>query len=240
MLRALVDWLVEAVAEANAQSIPSEQFQTLLKSNLEKTWARRAPSGQNKEVTRWVVKMVNEQIIHSIAQLNEIGMDYIAFRHGVSLLNDLHVCWDTRALPGRQNGWTVFATSDGQPPEYDPSSQKSPATLALEMLIWLSRHVPKDEVVAAAIIENILSDPYKSAGFSLIHEVRALTCHKLRIHGWHFDSVLRRMFQGQLRYSGYRPHLDAGAGDRLPASEEPFLVDARPYYLVTLLEGSAP
>ena len=60
------------------------------------------------------------------------------------------------------------------------------------------------------------------------------------MHGWYFDSALKRMFEGQISDSVVRPHLDAGGGDRLPASEEPFLVGNTPYYLSSPYSAGVP
>ena len=118
---------------------------------------------------------MNEQVVHSIAQLNGIAMDYIAFRHAVSLLHDLHVCWDTRALPDRDSGWTIFATSKEQPPKPRTMNlsanlselETSPARDALDSPVWIQRRVPNDSDVASEIVQTIETDQCKKGSDSL-------------------------------------------------------------------------
>src|SRR5206468_9595707 len=149
------------------QELAPDALETLLTKSLAKTWARHAPEGDGKTVSRWVVKMVNEQIGQSVAAVNGIVMDPIAFRHAVSLLNDLHVCFSTRAVAGRQGGWTIWLTADGEAPNAT-ESDLSPAGLALARAPWIKRRVPPDNDLIQAIVEAVLDDPQKAGGFSLI------------------------------------------------------------------------
>jgi hypothetical protein len=162
-------------------------------------------------------------------------MDSIAFRHAVSLLNGLHISFDTRALPGREGGWSIWLTADGDAPRSD-QDERVPAATALETPPWIKRRVPPDDVVLEAIIQAILADSQRS--FSLIHEVRAYVAHDLGIHGWTIDEVLRKVRDGSIKHPAYDLHLDAGGGESLPASEEPFIHRDRAYYLVTVLKRS--
>src|SRR5213079_3067971 len=160
------------------------------------------------------------QVVHTIATVNGISMDSIAFRHAVSLLNDLHICSSTRALPGREGGWTIWLTADGEAPE-GRDDESSPAALALAEAPWIKRRLVPEDLVLDAIVEAILSDPGKGGGFSLVHGVRARVCHALGVHDWVFTTVLRKALDHLLAHPGYDLHVDAGRGDRLPSSEEP-------------------
>src|SRR5262249_36206869 len=149
----------------------------------------------NKAFTRWVVKMMNEQITYAIAVTNHIPIDSIAFRHAVSLLSDFHVCWETRSLPHR-DGWTIWLTAEGENPNVGASlnDNGSPASQALSCKPWIQRKSEPESVVLKETIETILSNS-RSSGFSLIHEVRAIVCYRLRIHGWSFNSALRKALE---------------------------------------------
>jgi len=120
------------------------------------------------------------------------------------------------------------------------SGQEPPAAVALREPVWIRRHVEEDAMVAAATMAAIETDPMKRAGFSLIHEIRARVCHDLKIHGWLFDRVLRKMVEGALPHPNYAVHVDAGGGNQLLPSEEAFMIGDRAYYLVTLVRRAAP
>jgi hypothetical protein len=64
-------------------------------------------------------------------------------------------------------------------------------------------------------------------------------CHELGVHDWVFTTVLKRALDHAIEHRGYDLHVDAGRGDRLPSSEEPFMYHDKPYYLVTLVKRSA-
>jgi hypothetical protein len=194
--------------------------------------------GDAKAMSRWVVKMVNEHVVQAVANLSGIPVDFITFRHVVSLLSDLQVCWATRALDPTVPGWMVWLTADGEPPPGWGDDDRLAAECALMGPPWIRRRQPSDEAVAREITDAILNDPDRAGGFALIHEIRARVCHKLAVHGWLFDAVLRKVREGVVSDPRFDIHLDAGGGDRLPASEEPFTYGGRAYYLVALLKRS--
>ena len=226
-LRALSQFVCSAVEEAHAPKLDVQKVARILRVHLDKTWSRRAPSGSTKEVGRWVVKMINDQVVRAIAAANNLNMDYIAFRHTVSLMSDLHVCWETKALTDRPEGWTIWLTAEGDPnAEYDDvRTRRSPAKLALDTIPWIKRRshdtqqVSKNDI-SRALMTALLEDSNKLGGFSQIHEIRARVCHGLKIHGWTFDYVLRELFEETLTkpsgFEHYSLHFDAGGGDRLP------------------------
>jgi hypothetical protein len=92
-------------------------------------------------------------------------------------------------------------------------------------------------VILKETIETVLSNSRRS-GFSLIHQVRATVCYRLRIHGWSFNSALRKALDREVTLEAYDFHVDAGGGDKLTPSEEPFTYNGKPFYLITVLKRS--
>jgi hypothetical protein len=234
----LAQKLAKDITVATERSSSGEEILQVLKPSLKKTWALHPPKGDNKTLTRWVVKMMNDQITYAVAVTNHISIEPIAFRHAVSLLADFQVCWDTRSLTDR-DGWTIWLTAEGDNSNLTrlATSDESCASQALSAEPWIRRKSEPENVILKETTETILSNA-RSSGFSLIHEVRATVCYRLRIHGWNFNSALRKALNREVTLDGYELHVDSGGGDKLPPSEEPFTLNEKPFYLITVLKRS--
>ncbi len=218
------------IAKHTDQRLDADEFRRLLGGTLNGIWQRRKPTEANKGLSRWVVKTVNDSIVQVVAHMNGLAIDFMALRYAVSLLSGFHICWGTRALSDRLGAWTIWRTADGEGEK--GGMDESPAKMALEQPVWIKRRIVDERTVARSIIETILN----KGGFSLIHEVRALVCYGLRIHGWVFNDVLKKMVMRTLRDDEYDAHVDSGGSGNLLPSEEAFLIGDKPYYLVSLLK----
>ncbi len=232
-LDALVKKLAEGVNSAQGILLEPEKLVGMFTRHLRRAWRRRNQSLHPREYSKWVVKTVNDVTVRLLASAYGIPLDHVTFRASLSILDELHVAWQTRSLADRV-GWTAWLTANGEPPEHRGKAA-SPAALALETSIWLRRRRPTDEEVRDALIQAFLDDQDRKGGFALIHVLRAAVCYRLKIHGWVFNDVLRKMHAGTLRHEAFAVNLDRGSSSELPPSEEPFTVGDRSFYIITLL-----
>jgi len=205
-----------------------------LRLHLGAAWKRRRkPSLAPRDYSKWAVKTVNDVTVRVLAGSYGVPFDYVTLRMSLSILDQFHVAWQTRSLTDRV-GWTAWSAADGESPDV-PIEDTSPAAWALRGSVWLRRRRPADEEVRDTLIQVFFNDRERKSQFELIHVLRAIVCHRLKIHGWVFNEVLRKMHAGTLRHEEFAINLDRGSGWELPPSEEPFRVGDRAFYIMTLL-----
>jgi hypothetical protein len=213
--------------------IESTKVLDRMRLHLGAAWKRRKPRLAAREYSKWVVKTVNDVTVRVLAGAYGVPLDYVTLRMSLSILDQFHVAWQTRSLPDRV-GWTAWSVADGEPSEAT-KGDTSPAAWAAGGDVWLRRRRPADEEVRDTLIQVFLKDRERRSQFELIHVLRAIVCHRLKIHGWVFNEVLRKMHAGTLRHEEFAVNLDRGSGWELPPSEEPFRVGDRAFYIMTLL-----
>ena len=204
-----------------------------MRPHLISAWKRLDSQQKAHAFSQAVVKAVNDVSIRVLLQIYGQRMDYVTFRSAVGLMSDLNAIWSTRSLRDRR-GWTIWTTSGLSLPTLHPAV--SPGEHALQGAVWFKRHTMHQDAVRESLMTNFFSLPGRRGGFALIHELRAEVCHRMKIHGHDFDTVLRKLHSLSLVHETYVINLDRGGADELPPSEEPFRVGERAFYLITLLK----
>jgi hypothetical protein len=232
-LEPLTSQIAESVRAAVGLEIPTARLERSMRPYLNDAWKRLDQEQKAHMFSKAVVKTFNDVTVRVLLHVFGLRMDYVTFRSAVALLSDLNVVWHTRSLTGRL-GWTIWATSIAPvPPTIDA---KSPGVQALQGPIWFKPHLVPEEVVKDTLIDTFFSLSDRRGGFALIHVLRAAACHRLRIHGRDFDTILRKLHDQTLTDPRYAINLDRGGAEEVPPSEEAFRIEDRNFYLITLLK----
>jgi hypothetical protein len=226
-------WIAQAVEAVMAITVDPKRLETQMRPYLTAAWKRLDREQKAHLLNKAVVKTFNDVIVRVLLQLYGLRMDYVTFRSAVALLADLNALWDTRSLIDRR-GWTIWSTCVAEQPV--AAAAKSPAGLSLAGPVWFAPRELREDAIRDALVKTFLSFPDRRGGFALIHVLRAEVCRKLRIHGQDFDRVLRKLHNKTLSDPTYVVNLDRGGGDEMLPSEEPFRIDSRSFYLITLLK----
>ena len=229
----LATWIAESVQAVVGSSVDMTGLEEKMKPYLIAAWKRLDCKQKAHAFSQSVVKTFNDVSIRVLLQLYGLRMDYVTFRSAVALLSELNAIWNTRSLTDRR-GWTMWSTSSAVFPV--AGLESAPAVQALRDAVWFKPYTGAQEAVKDALISNFFSLPGRRGGFALIHELRAEVCHRMRIHGHDFDSVLRLLHAQKLSDEAYAINLDRGGRDEVPPSEEPFRIGERAFYLITLLK----
>jgi hypothetical protein len=232
-LETLAAWIREAAQAVMGSGIVFAGLEDKMRPYLISAWKRLDSKQKAHAFSQAVVKAVNDVAIRVLLQIYGQRMDYVTFRSAVGLLTGLNAIWHTRSLTDRR-GWTIWVTSTGTLPATGATT--SPGDQALRGPVWFKRRTESQEAVRDALISNFFSHPGRRGGFALIHELRAEVCHRMKIHGHDFDSVLRKLHAHTLADKTYVLNLDRGGSDEMPPSEEPFRIGDRAFYLITLLK----
>lgn len=232
-LEGLAAWMSESVDAVTGSSIDRTGVEHKLRPYLTAAWKRLDRDKKAHAFSQAVVKACNDVAIRVLLHIHGLRMDYVTFRSAVGLLSDLNAIWHTRSLADRR-GWTIWSTSTGEVPATE--NNESPSEQALRGPVWFKRRGESQEAIRDALIATFLSLPGRRGGFALIHELRAVVCHQMKIHGHDFDAVLRKLHAQTLVDKTYAINLDRGGGDEVPPSEEPFRIGNRAFYLITLLK----
>jgi len=228
----VASWISDAVREVKGLALPAQDLEARMRPYLAAAWKRLDREQKPHLFTKAAVKAFNDVIVRVLLQISGLRMDFVTFRSAVALLSDLSAIWHTRSLPGRR-GWTVWSTSLAPMPPTVPGI--SAGAQALQGSVWFAPRAAVEEAIRDALIEEFFSLD-RRGGFVLIHVLRASVCHRLLIHGRDFDAVLRKLHAHTLADPTYAVNLDRGGGDEVPASEKPFRIDDRAFYLITLLK----
>jgi hypothetical protein len=232
-LEGLTDFLSKAIQQVKNTERRITCLDDRMRPYLNSAWKRLDTGQKAHTFSQAVVKTFNDVAIRVLLQVYGQRMDYVTIRSAVGLLSDFGAIWSTRSLRDRR-GWTIWDTSAATIP--NSLSNRSPGDEALQGGVWFTRRTPDHDVVRETLMTSFFSLPGRRGGFALIHELRADVCHRLKIHGSAFDAVLRRLHSQSLVDETYAINLDRGGGHELPPSEEPFRIDGRAFYLITLLK----
>src|SRR5207247_5315838 len=123
-----------------------DQFHTY----LVRAWKRKPDTDDARLLSKWVTKTVNDVIVRVTVGLHGLRMDYVTFGTAVSLMDQLHVLWNTRSFPDRI-GWSLWSTAKGL--SQTPDAEMTPARFALASPLWLERRLPAAEFVRDVIVE---------------------------------------------------------------------------------------
>lgn len=231
-LGSLSAFIRDAVREVTDRGLDFTGLDDKMRPYLISAWKRLDTQQKGHAFSQAVVKAVNDVSIRVLLQIYGQRMDYVTFRSAVGLLSDLNVIWSTRSLRDRR-GWTIWATSASAVPTSVCGA--SPGDQSLQGAVWFNRRTTHPDALRESLVTNFFSFPGRRGGFALIHELRAEVCHRMKIHGHDFDTVLRNLHSQSLVDDTYVINLDRGGADELPPSEEPFRVGERAFYLITLL-----
>lgn len=232
-LEPLSGFLRDSVTKVTSAELDFSGIDEKMRPYLIAAWKRLDIEQKAHSFSQAVVKAVNDVSIRALLQVNGQRMDYVTFRSAVSLLSDLNAIWSTRSLTDRR-GWTIWATSTATVPA--PATDQSPGDDALRGAVWFKRRAANPDAVREALMTNFFSLPGLRGGFALIHELRAVVCHQMKIHGHDFDAVLRKLHSQSMVNTAYSINLDRGGAGELPKSEEPFRIGERAFYLITFVK----